>query len=158
MAPQKTKRTTTQPKTNPELSRLREEFVAKTEEYKSSLKKLLALLDRDVQRAEEKLATIRKLRNEGLVGESQVTEAERAVQSATDKAAETRRQLAEADQQVAALLNEAKLDEGLAKEYGRAVAERRRSRAPKCNNWTLTAYRRQRENTTTFGFKLVCQD
>jgi outer membrane protein TolC len=75
------------------LTRLPEEFINKTQEYKASLTKLMSLLERDIQRAEEKLTTTKNLFSEGVVGASQVLEAERAVQAAKDKArcAETRR-------------------------------------------------------------------
>ena len=103
------------PKPPDELAKLREEFVNKTNEYKSSLTKLQTLLAKDVARAEEKLATMRKLFAEGLIARAQVEESERAVAAAKDKFAETQRQMDAADTQVAELLLEAKAAEELAK-------------------------------------------
>jgi len=115
IAAQKKSRTKVAPKPPDELAKLREEFINKTSEYKNSLTKLQALLAKDVAKAEEKLATMRKLFEEGLIARTQVEESERAVGAAKDKLAETQRQMDAADTQVAELLLEAKAAEALAK-------------------------------------------
>src|SRR4030095_8457674 len=115
IAAQKKSRTKVAPKPPDELLKLREEFVNKTNEYKNSLSKLQTLLAKDVAKAEEKLATMRKLFEEGLIARTQVEESERAVGAAKDKFAETQREMDAADTQVAELLLEAKAAEELAK-------------------------------------------
>lgn len=114
-AAQKKSRAKVAPKPPNELAKLREEFVSKTNEYKNSLAKLQTLLAKDVTKAEEKLATMRKLFAEGLVARTQVEETERALATAKDKLAETQRQMAAADTQVAELLLEAKAAEEIVK-------------------------------------------
>ena len=114
-AAQKKSRTKVAPKPPDELAKLREEFINKTSEYKNSLTKLQALLAKDVAKAEEKLATMRKLFEEGLIARAQVEESERAVAAAKDKLAGTQRQMDAADTQVAELLLEAKAAEEIAK-------------------------------------------
>ena len=115
VAAQKKARAKVAPKPPDELTKLREDFIAKTNEYKASLAKLQTLLAREVTRAEEKLANARKLFEEGLIARNQVEESERAVATAKDKLAETDRQMAAADTQVAELLLEAKAAEEIAR-------------------------------------------
>src|ERR1044072_3749279 len=108
---QQTNSSKPQPRFNPELVRLRNEFVEATKEYKQSLTKLLAFYQADVGKAEDKLALSRKLLAECLIGPSQVEESERSLASAKNKLTETQRQLAGADDQIAAVLNEAQLEQ-----------------------------------------------
>ncbi len=98
-----------------ELDKLREEFIQATNEYKSSLEKLLAIYEGNVTKAEEKLALSKKLLYEGLVARAQVEENERTVATAKDKVTETRRQMATADTQVADILVETAADKEIAK-------------------------------------------
>lgn len=114
-AAQKKSRAKVRPKPPDELAKLREEFIAKTNEYKNSLGRLQTLLAKDVSKAEEKLVAARKLFEEGLIARTQVEENERAVATAKDKLAETERQMAAADTQVAELLIEAKAAEEISK-------------------------------------------
>jgi len=88
------------PHLNPELVRLRNEFVEATKEYKRSLTKLLTLYESDVVRTEDKLGLSRKLLAEGLIQPSQVDDAERALIAAKYKVSETQRQIAGADDQL----------------------------------------------------------
>src|SRR4029434_3837556 len=62
-----------------ELTKLRDEYVRLTNEYKASLGKLLPFYENEVKRAEEKLEQSRKLLAEGLIARAQVEENERAV-------------------------------------------------------------------------------
>ena len=112
---QKKSRTKVPPSPPDELAKLREEFISKTNDYKNSLAKLQTLLAKDVQRADEKLATMRKLFSEGLIAKAQVEEQERALATAKDKLAETERQMTAADSQVAELVLETKAAEDIAK-------------------------------------------
>ena len=97
------------------VGKLRDEYIAATKEYKSSLEKLVAIYEKSVIDAEEKLTVVKKLQSEGLVARNQVEENERLVILAKEKLAETRRQMDSADNQIANVLVEAKADEELAK-------------------------------------------
>ncbi len=110
---QKKKAKRVEPQT--ELARLRDEFVKATEEYKASLTRLVALYERDVTRAEEKLAQSQKLLSEGLISKNQLAENEAALAAARDKVKEAQRQMATADTQIAAALLEARAEAQLAK-------------------------------------------
>src|SRR6185503_4949407 len=98
-----------------ELSKLREEFIAATNEYKASLGKLLPYYENDVKKAEEKLEQSKKLLAEGLIPKTQVEENERAVTVAKQKIAEGNRSITSADEQVSAVLVEADANEQIAK-------------------------------------------
>lgn len=105
----------TAPAATSELAKLREEYVSKTKDYKSSLEKLLVFYEADVKKAEEKLATAEKLFAEGLIAKGQLEENQRAVTVAKQKVAETQRQMTSADDQIAAILVEEDVDQQLAK-------------------------------------------
>ncbi len=98
-----------------DLEKLREEFIKATNEYKSSLEKLLAFYEADVQKAEDKLAVSQKLLAEGLIAKTQVQENEHALAAAQAKVTETRRQMTGADDQIAGALLEAEADKQIAK-------------------------------------------
>jgi len=98
-----------------ELAQLREEFIKATGEYKTSLAKLLAIYERNVTRAEEKLAQTQRLYAEGLVSKNQLSDNENAVAAAKDKVNEAKRQLADADAQIAGTLLEAQAEAQMAK-------------------------------------------
>jgi outer membrane efflux protein len=98
-----------------ELSQLREEFIKATGEYKTSLAKLLAIYERNVIRAEEKLAQSQKLYAEGLISKNQLAESETGVAAAKDKVNEAQRQMANADTQIADTLVEAHAEAQMAK-------------------------------------------
>ena len=98
-----------------ELSKLREEFIKATNEYKASLGKLLPFYESNVKKAEEKLETSKKLLAEGLIPRTQVEENERALALAKEKIAETNRQLASAEAQIAGVLVETAANEEINK-------------------------------------------
>ena len=98
-----------------ELTKLREEYIKATNEYKASLGKLLPYYENDVKKAEEKLEQSKKLLAEGLIPKTQVEENERALALAKQKIAETNRSLTSADEQVAAVVVEADANEQIAK-------------------------------------------
>ena len=98
-----------------ELTKLREDYIKATNEYKSSLGKLLPYYENDVKKAEEKLEQSKKLLAEGLIPKTQVEENERAVTVAKQKIAEVNRSMTSADEQVAAVLVEADANEQIAK-------------------------------------------
>lgn len=98
-----------------ELSKLRDEYVRLTNEYKASLGKLLPFHENEVKRAEEKLEQSKKLLAEGLIARTQVEENERALTLAKEKINETNRQMANAEMQIAGVLVETAADEEIAK-------------------------------------------
>jgi len=103
------------PKPPTELTKLREEFVKATDEYKASLTKLITIYEGDVKKADEKLELSRKLLAEGLISKLQVEENERALASEKAKVEETRRQMTNADAQVAGIFVETEAEQELAK-------------------------------------------
>jgi hypothetical protein len=98
-----------------EMAQLREEFIKATKEYKTSLAKLLAIYERNVTRAEEKLAQSQKLYEEGLIPKNQLAESETGVAAAKDKVNEAQRQMSNADTQIADTLIEAQAEAQMAK-------------------------------------------
>jgi hypothetical protein len=98
-----------------ELTKLREEFVKATNETKAGLAKLIVIHEAEVTRAEEKLATSKKLYEDGLIAKAQVDENERALAEAREKVTTTRKQIADADAQVAAILVESEAEKTIAK-------------------------------------------
>ena len=105
----------TSPAPQNELARLREEFVKATNDYKASLEKLVAIYEGNVKKAEEKLDLSKKLLAEGLIAKSQVEENERAWTADKEKVAQIRRQMTNADEQIAGVLVEADAEQQLAK-------------------------------------------
>jgi len=98
-----------------ELTKLREEFVKATNEYKSSLEKLLAIYEDNVKKAEDKVEVSKKLLAEGLIAKNQFEETERILNIEKQKVLETRRQMTNADAQIAGVLVETAADEEIAK-------------------------------------------
>jgi len=98
-----------------ELTKIREEFVKATNEYKASLAKLLTIYEGNVTKAEEKLELSRKLLAEGLISKLQVEENERALTAEKAKVEDTRRQMTTADEQVAGIFAETAAEQQLAK-------------------------------------------
>ncbi|HJP92648.1 MAG TPA: hypothetical protein VJ875_11885 [Pyrinomonadaceae bacterium] len=105
----------TKPAPQNELTRLREEFVKATNDYKASLEKLLAIYEGNVKKAEDKLELSRKLLAEGLIPKTQVEENERVLAAEKEKVAQTRRQMTNADEQIAGVLVETDAEEQLSK-------------------------------------------
>jgi len=112
---QKKERVKSPPKAVTELAKLREEFINATKEYKINLEKLLARYERNVKSAEDKLEVSKNLYSEGLIAKGQIDEYERALANDRDKVIETRRQLANADAQIADTLVEANADDQMAR-------------------------------------------
>jgi hypothetical protein len=109
------KKATPAPPPPTELSKLREEFIRLTNDYKASLGKLLPFYENDVKKAEEKLEQSKKLLAEGLIPKTQLEENERALALARQKVAETNRAMAGADDQIAGVLVEAAANDEIAK-------------------------------------------
>jgi hypothetical protein len=98
-----------------ELTKLREEFVKLTNETKAGFEKLIVKYEADVTKAEAEVAKSKKLFDEGLIARAQVEENERALASARDKVTATRRQITDADTQIAAILVESEAEKTIAK-------------------------------------------
>lgn len=98
-----------------EVSKLRDEFVRLTGDYKKSLGDLLPYQEREAQRAEEKLGKLRELKQEGLIAQRDVDAAEKTLADARAKIAETQGQMKAADSQIADALVEEKAVEQEAK-------------------------------------------
>lgn len=110
-APGKTAKSKAKPaKPGDELARLRKEFIEATNEYKELLKKQTSGLERNVTRAEEKLAQSQKLFAEGLISRRDLEASERELAEAKDKVAEVNRNLVSADSQIADTLLEAEAE------------------------------------------------
>jgi hypothetical protein len=114
------KKSTTKAKPAPakpvdELTRLREEFIKATKEYKGSLEKLLASYEKTVATAETRLTQSRELFAQGLISKNDVAAGERTLANANDKVTETRLRMNSADAQIADALVEADAEKSLAK-------------------------------------------
>ena len=158
-AQRKTKKKPAPAPAQTELTKLREEFVQKTNEYKASLGKLLPHFENEVKKAEDKLELSKKLLAEGLIPKMQVEENERALAAAKQKIAETNRAMTSADEQVAAVLVEAAANEEIAKNLRLAkqglVRTSAFTRFTGSGGWNLgEAYKVQRFFSDTFNKQL----
>lgn len=138
---------------SPEIIALRNEFIQATKGYKVSLEKLLAIDEKNVAKAQDRLAQSQELYAAGMISSEDLKGSERAVSEAQDKVEEVRQRIASADKQIADTLNNT---EQIAQEYKKAVAKRTSTRQRPCPNWTLTAYRRQTKRSVTVAYKFVC--
>ena len=142
-----------------ELTKLRDEYVRLTNEYKASLGKLLPFYENDVKRAEEKLEQSKKLLAEGLIARAQVEENEHALAIAREKINETNRQMANAEGQIAGVLVETEADEEIAKNLKLAKQSLIRTssftRFTGASGWNLgEAWKIQRFFSDTFNKQL----
>jgi hypothetical protein len=112
---QKKGRAKSVPKQVTELAKLRDDFINATKQVKASLEKLLVIHESSVNKAEAKLALDQGLYTEGLIAKKQLDDDERAVATEKDRVAETRRQMTNADTQIADTLVEAKAEEQMAR-------------------------------------------
>jgi hypothetical protein len=98
-----------------DLAKLRGEFVKATRDYKVSLEKLIAINEMSLAKAETRLAQSRELYHQGLISQLDLGKSEDAVAIARDKLNDSRRQMTNADAQIAATLVEAQAEAQLAK-------------------------------------------
>jgi len=98
-----------------ELTRLREEYIKATNDYKELLKKQTAGLEGNVAKAQDRLTQSQQLYAEGLISRKELDASEHAVAEAKDKVAEISRRIAGADTQIADTLLEAEAETKLAK-------------------------------------------
>ena len=142
-----------------ELTKLREEYIKATNEYKASLGKLLPFYENNVKRAEEDLEKSKKLLAEGLIAKAQVEENERALAVAKQKIAETNRAMTSANEQIAAVLVETAANEEIAKNLRfakqRLVRTAAFTRYTGAGGWNLgDAWKVQRFFSDTFSKQL----
>jgi len=98
-----------------ELAKLRDDYIKTTNEYKASLEKLIAIYEKNVKKAKERLDQSKKLLEEGLISRVEVEKYELAVDEAQEKLDGARHQLKEADAQIAAVLVETEAEKMIAK-------------------------------------------
>src|SRR5438105_9492790 len=84
-----------------ELSKLRDQYIKTTKDYKANLQKLLALYQDSAQKAAQQRDKMQKLLAEGLVSQREVEQAESALTDAGLKVSEVQQQLGAADTQIA---------------------------------------------------------
>jgi hypothetical protein len=142
-----------------ELTKLHEEFIKATNDYKTSLGKLLAIYEGNVTKAEEKLELSKKLLAEGLIARAQLEENERSLAVAKEKVAEARRQMTGADEQIAGVLVETEAENQISKNLRLARQSLVRTasfmRYNGADGWNLgEAYKVQRFFSDTFGKQL----
>ena len=142
-----------------ELSKLREEFIKATNEYKASLGKLLPYYESNLKKAEEKLETSKKLLAEGLIPRTQVEENEHALALAKQKIDETNRQMASAEAQIAGVLIETAANEEINKNLRlakqRLVRTAAFTRYTGAGGWNIgEAFKIQRFFSDTFNRQL----
>lgn len=104
-----------QAETTDQLNKSRAEFLRLTKEYKNSLEQLIALYEKEVKKAEEKLSQLKELYAEGLISRRNLEEGESRVTDAKVKISEAREQMLAADARVADTLVESEAIEQMAK-------------------------------------------
>ncbi|HEV7743443.1 MAG TPA: hypothetical protein VGO56_00485 [Pyrinomonadaceae bacterium] len=116
--PERTAKSNQKPKTvKPvdELSRLREEFIKATNEYKASLEKLRASYEKSLNKAEDELIKSKELFAAGLIAKKTVEASEAAVAQAKEKVTEVDQRMTGADSQIANTVLEAEAEKTLAR-------------------------------------------
>lgn len=98
-----------------ELSKLRDEYIKATKDYKESLQKLLALYQESAQKASDRHEQMQKLFAQGLISKHDLEVAENAVTEANLKVTGVQQQIAGADTQIANALVEIEGERQLAK-------------------------------------------
>lgn len=98
-----------------ELTKLREEYVNASKEYRASLEKLLVIYEASAKKAEDKVAQSKKLFSEGLIARAQVDESEHAFEVEKAKVSDVQRQMSTADAQIANVLIESQADAQIAR-------------------------------------------
>jgi len=93
-----------------EIEKLHDDYIKATKEYKASLEKLLPLYEKPQKTAEQKLAKSKELFSQGLISKRELENDERAVTEATATIDKVRKQITDADTQVANALVEIQTD------------------------------------------------
>jgi hypothetical protein len=111
----KTTQTKSAEKPVDQLTKLREEYIKATNEYKELLKKQSAGLEANVVKAQKRLTQSQQLLAEGLISRKELEASEGEVAAAKHKVTEVKQRLAAADSQIADTLLEAEAEAQLAK-------------------------------------------
>ena len=98
-----------------ELSRLRDQYISTTKEYKASLQKLLTLYEDSLKKAEQRHQNSQKLFDQGLLSKRDLEDSERVVTDAKLKVSTVEQQIAGADTQIAQALVEVETEKQMAK-------------------------------------------
>jgi hypothetical protein len=114
------KKTVSKPKPAPaqndnELSKLHDNYIKSTKEYKASLEKLLALYQASARKTEARVSQSKKLFADGLISLREVEQSDRAQADANLKVTEVQTQISGADTQIAQTLIEIEGDKQIAK-------------------------------------------
>ena len=114
------KKTVSKPKPAPAqndngLSKLHDDYIKATKEYKASLEKLLALYQASARKSEARVGQSKKLFADGLISQREVELSERAQADANLKVTEVQTQISGADTQIAQVLIEIEGDKQIAK-------------------------------------------
>lgn len=114
------KKPAAKPKTAPpqpvnELSKLRDEYIKSTKEYKASLERLLTLYQDSAHKAEQRVAQSQKLLADGLISKREVERGESALTEANLKVSGVQQQIATADTTIAQTLIEIEGEKEIAK-------------------------------------------
>jgi hypothetical protein len=144
-----------QPSESPELAELGREFIQATEDYKGSLQKLLASYQKNVTRAQERLAQAQSDYDQGLISISDLEGNKRTLADAKDKVEDVRKREANADKQIAETLLDAEV---AAKEFKKAKGQRRTAKQRPCSNWTMTVSQHQTKRSLSLNYKFICLD
>jgi len=110
----KSKAAPTQPAAS-ELSKLQDEYIKVTKEYKASLERLLTLYQDSARKAEQRVAQSQKLLADGLISKREVEKSESALADANLKVTGAQQQIATADTTIAQALIEIEGDRQMAK-------------------------------------------
>ena len=105
----------TQAQPQNELTKLRDEYIKATKDYKDSLQKLLVLYEASQRKAEQRFAQSQELYKQGLISKRQLDESENAVATEKGKVSGIQQQIAAADTQIAQTLLEVEGDKQIAK-------------------------------------------
>ena len=105
----------TQAQPSNDLTKLRDEYIKATKEYKDNLQKLLALYESSQHKAEQRLTQSQELYKQGLISKRQLDESESAVATEKGKVSSIQQQIAAADMQIGQTLIEIEGDKQIAK-------------------------------------------
>jgi hypothetical protein len=98
-----------------ELTQLRDSYIKTTREYKESLQRLLVLYEASARKAEQRLAQLRELYQEGLLSKKDLDDNEQALTAERGKVSGVEQQIASADTRIAEALLEVEGDKQIAK-------------------------------------------
>jgi len=98
-----------------ELSKLRDEYIKATKEYKASLERLLVLYQNSARKAEQRAAQSQKLLADGLISKREVEKSDSALAEVNLKVSGAKQQIATADTDIAQTLIEIEGEKEIAK-------------------------------------------